>query len=90
MAGMSHLPGGRQHCVIPYGIRVPVAVRLVANCYTQFTFTFYLYHPFQDRKKGGGGNGEKDKGRNEKEQNVKRYGGDGKRREEREWKVAEA
>ena len=39
-AGISPLPGGRQHCVIPYGTRVPVAVRLVANCYTLFTFTF--------------------------------------------------
>ena len=37
---MSHLPGGRQHCVIPYGVWVPVAVRLIASCYTPFTFTF--------------------------------------------------
>ena len=25
--------------MIPYGTRVPVVVRLVANCYTPFTFT---------------------------------------------------
>jgi len=37
---MSHLPGGRQHCVIPYGMWVPVAVRLIASCYTPFTSTF--------------------------------------------------
>jgi len=28
--------------VIPYGMRVPVAVRRVANCYTPFTFYAYL------------------------------------------------
>ena len=39
-AGMSPLPGGRYHCVMPYGTCVPVAVRLAANCYTPFTFTF--------------------------------------------------
>ena len=26
-AGISPLPGGRQHCVIPYGTRVPVVER---------------------------------------------------------------
>jgi len=46
--------------------------------------------PSRIGKKEVAGMGEKDKGRNEKEQNVKRYGGDGRRREEREWKVAEA
>jgi len=46
--------------------------------------------PSRIGKKEVAGMGKKDKGRNEKEQNVKRYGGDGKRREEREWKVAEA
>jgi len=35
--GMSPLPGGRQHCVIPYGMWVPVAVRPVADHYTPFT-----------------------------------------------------
>ena len=30
--------------MIPYGTRVPVAVRLLANCYTPFTFTFTLPH----------------------------------------------
>jgi len=35
--GMSPLPGGRKHCVIPYGACIPVAVRLVAKCYTPFT-----------------------------------------------------
>jgi len=39
-AGMSPLPGGRQHCVMSYGTRVPVAVTLVASYYTLFTFTF--------------------------------------------------
>ena len=32
-------------CVIPYGTWVPVAVRLLANCYTPFTFTFYSVLP---------------------------------------------
>ena len=27
--------------MIPYGTKVPVAARLVANCYTSSTFTFY-------------------------------------------------
>jgi len=38
--GMSPLLGGRQHCVIPYGSQVPVAVwRLQsANCYTRVTY----------------------------------------------------
>ena len=39
-AGMSPLPGGRWYCVIPYGTWVPVAVRLLANCYALFTVTF--------------------------------------------------
>ena len=39
-AGMPPLPGGRWYCVIPYGTWVPVAVRLLANCYTLFTVTF--------------------------------------------------
>ena len=37
-AGMSPLPGGRWYCVIAYGTWVPVAGRLLANCYTPFTF----------------------------------------------------
>ena len=32
LLGMSLLPGGRQHYAIPYGMWVPVVVRLVANC----------------------------------------------------------
>ena len=36
-AGMSPLLGGRQHCVIPYGMWVSIVVRLVENCYTPFT-----------------------------------------------------
>ena len=39
---MPPLPGGRKHCLILYGTCVPVAVRLVANCYTPFTLP-YLY-----------------------------------------------
>jgi len=36
-ARMSPLPGGRKHFVIPYGMWVPVAVRLVVNCCTPFS-----------------------------------------------------
>ena len=41
-AGISPVPGGRYYCVIPYGTWVPVAVRLLANCYTPFTFTPFV------------------------------------------------
>jgi len=45
--GMSPLPDGRQHCVIPHGMCVPVAVRLVAKGCTPFTFTLpYLPQDF--------------------------------------------
>jgi len=43
---MSPLPGGRKHCVIPYGTGVPVAVRIVANCYTSFTLPLPYLSPF--------------------------------------------
>ena len=38
-ARKSPLPGGRYHCVILYGIRVPIAVRLFAKCYAAVYFT---------------------------------------------------
>ena len=42
-AGMSPLPGGRLHCVIPYGIRVPVAVwQLCELLYTCYLLTYYM------------------------------------------------
>jgi len=41
-AGMSPLPGGRQHFVIPYGTWVPVAVRRVANCYIRLLLLLLL------------------------------------------------
>ena len=31
---MSPLPSARKYCVIPYGMCISIAVRLVANCYT--------------------------------------------------------
>ena len=46
-AGMSPLPGGRYHSVIPYGMRVPVAARLVAYPVTYLwrvcCYTLYRY-----------------------------------------------
>jgi len=52
-AGMSPLPSGRQHHVIPYSMWVPIAVRLTVNSYTPFPLLslllFYLLlllHPF--------------------------------------------
>ena len=42
-AGMSPLPGGRQHCVIPYGTWVPVAVRQV-SC--ELSYIRILYFTF--------------------------------------------
>ena len=38
--------------MIPYGMRVPVALRRLANCYTMFTFTLPLpasYCSFSDK-----------------------------------------
>jgi len=34
--------------VIPYGIRVPVAMRHIANCYTLVYFTFLTIPPLQE------------------------------------------
>ena len=45
MVGMSHLSAGRWHRVIRCGIWVPAAARLVANCYTPFSFYFILQLP---------------------------------------------
>jgi len=39
-AGMSPLLGGRDHCVIPYGMRDPAAVGHLVNCYTPFTLPY--------------------------------------------------
>ena len=46
-AGMSPLPGGRWHRVIPYGMRVPVAVwqYYIAKCYIRILYTFTLRTP---------------------------------------------
>ena len=50
-AGMSPLPGGKYHCVIPYGMWVPVAVRLACKLLyaslfrpTYFVFLISLVH----------------------------------------------
>jgi len=37
---MSPLPGNRYYCVIKYVMRVPVVVRRVVNCYTQYTLPY--------------------------------------------------
>ena len=34
--------------MIPYGIRVPVAMRHIANCYTLVYFTFLTIPPLQE------------------------------------------
>ena len=39
-AWVSRLPGGRQHCVIPCGMWVPVAVTRVVNCSAPFSLPF--------------------------------------------------
>ena len=45
-AGMSPLPGGRQHCVIPCGMWVPVAVwQLCELLYTCYLLTYLLTLP---------------------------------------------
>ena len=38
MGGTSPLSGGRYHCVIQYGTRVPLAVRRIVSCYACFNF----------------------------------------------------
>jgi len=39
--------GGRYQCVIPYGTRVPVAVRHSSNCYTRLLTLLYFTHKKQ-------------------------------------------
>jgi len=49
-AGKSLLPGGRKHCVIPYGMRFPVAVS-IRNCFIPFTLHTLLYWKTEQARK---------------------------------------